>query len=373
MTLLGTSLHIVFNSVSFDNRVLKETRSLANAGYKVTILGIQENDELINETLSENLRIKRYKINSRPLPKSLPFQLIKYLELCLKMITYCVSKRPSHIHCHDLATLPIGALIRFLCSSKFIYDAHEHETQQHSGPATLRTRLAEKLESTLITYCDEVITVSEGIADDYALRYKIKKPTLIFNCPPTESVTKGTHLRDAFNIPKDTTLFIYQGALNPGRNIPLILDTFKNHLSSQQAIVFLGFGSFEKEIQDVAKTTPNIHFHTAVPGNQLIPYTASADCGLVLTEDISLSFKYSMPNKLFEYLMAEIPCIVSPLMDQSEYIKNQHVGIICDPVTPTSLANVILNFKNTYQNNIKKTKQIYCWETQEKRLLELYR
>jgi len=41
--------------------------------------------------------------------------------------------------------------------------------------------------------------------------------------------------------------------------------------------------------------------------------TASVDIGVSLIENLSTSYYYALPNKLFEYIMADVPVVVSNL------------------------------------------------------------
>lgn len=73
----------------------------------------------------------------------------------------------------------------------------------------------------------------------------------------------------------------------------------------------MGYGALQDEIINITKVYKNIFFQPAVPHN--IPdYTSSADVGISSLVDLSscLSYYYSLPNKIFEYLMAELPIIV---------------------------------------------------------------
>ena len=74
-----------------------------------------------------------------------------------------------------------------------------------------------------------------------------------------------------------------------------------------------------------------IHFLGAVNHNELLTYTASADIGLALIENISISYYYALPNKLFEYIMAGVPILSSNLPQMKKVIDDYQVGKYVDP------------------------------------------
>jgi glycosyltransferase involved in cell wall biosynthesis len=141
--------------------------------------------------------------------------------------------------------------------------------------------------------------------------------------------------------------------------------------------VFMGYGPLEKLIKSKAKNSKKIFFLPAVPPNEVLKYTASADYGFSLIEDICLSYKYCLPNKLFEYLMAEIPVIVSNLPEQKKIVEKYKVGVVVRENTPEGLREAVGEIlrldRDELVRNIKKVKKFFNWENQEKILLNVYR
>ena len=98
-------------------------------------------------------------------------------------------------------------------------------------------------------------------------------------------------------------------------------------------LVIIGSGEHEEYYKDLADKM-NLHsqvfFLGKVNQNELLSFTAAADVGLSLIENISLSYHYALPNKLFEYIMAEIPVIVSKLPQMVEIVMQYNVGEVVD-------------------------------------------
>jgi len=364
---------IVINNFINDNRVLKEAITLSN-DYNVTIVAVHE-DGLAEYENVDDVKIHRVKLKSRNWSKNKLIKLIKYIEL-----TYRVAKQYKNVnilHCNDLDALFIGWIIKqfFNKNIYIVYDAHEYETERNRMHG-LNKMIAKLLEKFLIKYVNKTLTVSNAIADEYVKMYDIRKPELVLNCPEYIEVSKKDIFRKTFNIAGDSIIFLYQGSLGPNRGVEVILEVFKKFKDNNKVIVFMGYGPLVELIETEAQDSKNIYYHNAVNRTVLIDYTASADFGISLIENSCLSHYYCLPNKMFEYIMAEIPVIVSNLPEMAKMVKENNIGYVAENDTLEALSKVIntINFKdiNIFKANLKKIKSIYNWEEQEKNLLHVY-
>jgi hypothetical protein len=57
----------------------------------------------------------------------------------------------------------------------------------------------------------------------------------------------------------------------------------------------------------------HIHFLEPVPQDVLLDWTTSADFGVIPYPPVDLNTRYCMPNKLFEYIQAELPVLANDL------------------------------------------------------------
>jgi len=366
---------IVLNNFTNDSRVLKENISLQNAGYSVGVVSLHESPLEEFEDI-QKIPVHRVKLKSRGWSKHKLVQLLKYIEFA-----YCVIRKykNSHIlHCNDLGALPIGVIIKkyFNRHISIVYDAHEYETEIY-GLNGLEKKLKQMLEKWMINYADKVITVSDSIANEYANMYNIEKPSLVLNTPPYKDIQKKDIFRETLGIKDEQAIFLYQGGLFSGRGLEVIIETFKQLVNDNNVIVFMGYGPLETFIKNVSKKYTNIYFHPAVFPDVLLEYTSSADFGISTIKDSCLSYRYCLPNKLFEYFMAGIPVIVSNLYEMKKIVQNYGVGIVSKENTVQGLEDAIKEVVKLNQddlnNNIQKVKKIYNWEEQEKMLLKVYK
>ena len=365
--------NLVFNSFVNDSRVRKTSISLSNNGYKVEVIAHLDKN-LKEEEREENFRVRRFSYLDRKITKN-KFKKIKvYLKYIRESISYC--KEADILHCNDLNTLPIGVIIKkfFNKQVKIVYDAHEYETERvHQGK--IEKKIVRVIEKKLLKYVDSVITVSNSIANEYVKLYGIKKPHLVFNTPNYKKVEKKDIFREKFNIAKDTIIFLYQGGVSKGRGILEFAELIKN--KKEVAYVIMGYGALEEDIKKFVEKHDNVFFHEAVSPKVLLDYTSSADIGVCIEENLCKSWDYALPNKMFEYYMADLPIIVSGLYEMKKFVRENDTGFILDDIFNKeefdSKFDTIIETYKSKQKNITRVKKIYNWEEQEKVLLNLYR
>lgn len=371
------ALHITLTNLLFESRVFKECQSLHSAlDLDLTVFGMHDPGLPLKET-KDFLEIVRFPLPTRSWPKRVPFQLIKFLECREKMIQAARKLRPDLVHVHSLEALPVGAGIARAMRIPLIYDAHELETEvegvRHN---VLFKRLRKYAENRYIRKADAVITVNESIAGVYTELYGINRPYVILNCPHVREPIKKDYFREYFSIPKNHYIFLYQGLLTTGRGLNQLLEAFTMLQNSPVHLVIMGYGPMEPLILNYTGKHQRIHYKEAVPPEELLAWTASADVGLCTIEDTSLSYYYCLPNKIFEYLMGGLPVLCSSLPELRSLVLNHRVGWVLEENTAEeikkSVEAIINENLNLLKDNSRKAASIYNWETQEKKLIDIY-
>ena len=374
MKLLSVDL-IVLNNFKNDSRVLKEAISLQNNGYDVKVIALHEDPLPESETVQE-IPVYRIKLKSRSWSKNKIVQLFKYIEFIYRCIKQY--KKTDILHCNDLNTLPIGVMIKKFINKnvKIVYDAHEYEINDKPNQNHYSIKIRYFIEKFLIQYADKVMTVSNGIADEYVRLYGIDKPALVLNTPPFQKIQKKNIFRETLRIKDEQIVFLYQGGLSQGRGIEILLDTFKMLQKTPYIIIFMGYGPLKTLIIEASEKYENIFYHPAVSPDVLLDYTSSADFGILFYENNCLNHYYCSPNKMFEYLMAELPIIVSDLYEMKKIVENENIGIVAAENTSEELKKAIKIIADLDQSillaNIRKLKTVYNWEVQEQHLVKLY-
>ena len=364
-------LFVSLSSLDNDTRILKSIRTLKKSNYTIESISNGTHKFFDFNNYNINYRAKRY----FGIPKIGKVYLwFKILRLLSKLNL----KEYSIIHCNDLNTLPIGYIIKKFYNKdvKIVYDAHEYETEIN-GLSGVQKSITKRIERFLIKHADAVICVSNAIAEEYVKLYSIKKPALVLNTPALTTIVKKDMFRETLGIAKEKTIFLYQGGLSRGRGIEILIDAFKQINDDKSVIVFMGYGVLAETIKNTSKEYDNIYFHEAVSPEVLLEYTSSADFGILFYENSCLNHYFCSPNKMFEYLMAELPVIVSNLYEMKRLVEDNNIGVVAKENTPTGLRESIeeatkLDSKEL-EVNIQRVRHIYNWEEQEKVLISLYK
>ena len=319
------NLHIVRNAVTYDSRVLKESRSLLESGLfsRLEVCGFDEVDS--ESELEDGRRIRLIALRSRALPKDLLSQSVKYLEWHARVVNLYRKETIGVIHCHDLEPLAIGAHLKQLTGARLVYDAHELESECH-GSRVFRKRLDAWMERRLIPFVDSMITVSPSILKWYEERFPRVSFHLVRNIPELPGDPEPLRpLRKSLEVPEDALLFLYIGGLTGGRGIETVLKAFQDSRIKHH-LAFIGSGALAALVQESSRSCPRIHLLERVSPDEILSYVAGADVGLCLIEDTCLSHRFCLPNKLFETLLAGIPVLASDLPDQAAIIRKHNAG-----------------------------------------------
>ncbi|QPL47221.1 glycosyltransferase family 4 protein [Halomonas sp. A40-4] len=367
-------VNLVLNSFINDSRVMKTSSTLLSIGHDVQVVALHEATLEEREKVSD-VRVHRIKLKSRGWSKNKLVQIIKLIEFVIRFIL--LYRKSDVLHCNDLNGLFVGVFCK-LTRPKIvlIYDSHEFAINDVPNQAKFSIGLKKWLEGSLIKFAHSVITVSDSIANEYSHLYNIPKPHLVLNCPAYYNQPKLNLFREKFDIRIDQTIFLYQGALSKGRGIELLLETFSNLDSDENVLICMGYGSLEQLIQHQARDNNTIFFHPAVTPEALLNYTSSADYGISFIEDSCLSYRYCLPNKVFEYLMSGLPVLTSNLFEMKRLVETESVGIVAESNTVEGFRQAIMDSLaqdySAIQENVFEASKKYCWEEQEKVLKEIY-
>ena len=379
------SVHVFWDSIENASRLMKETSSMLKLGLvdKIHIYGIGKSHLDRVSVVNENCVIYRSPI--LVIPKFLSrffflkriFSLFNFLLFHLYVLIKVTIVKPQYISCHNLMLLPLSKWCKGITGSVFIYEPHELETER-TGLVGRAKRISAWIEHKYIYSADKVLTVCKPIEDWYRSRYNLNNVYTLRNIPlnplKTKEFKRTKLLRSEFNIPDEHIVFIYQGVLDPARGIVELVELFKS-ISNDKHLVLMGYGRSAEWI--IENSCENIHYMPAVPVEKIIEYTSSADVGLIfINHKVSLSYKYSLPNKFFEYLMAGLPVIVSNNLSYlSDIINENKLGWVY-PTQSNELKDKINNLSKLEINALKDNISLYSsqndWKLEESKLLDLY-
>lgn len=332
-------LHISNTDIGVDARIRKELKALCELqDVQVTALGVPE----INDSGNMGLEGAQYyllRLQSRRLklfPRAVRY-FCELIEFTVKAVRAGWPIRPRIVHCHGAFSLPAGWILKWALGCRLVYDAHELESRKNAQNAILSCATL-RIEKFCWRQVDLLVSVSHSIIDWYTQNLGLKPSVLVLNSPvvaedPTPSVGAqecGKYFHEKYGIPAGHLVFVYLGILSPGRGIEMCLAAFAAGPRNAH-VVFIGYGRLETVIAAYAVRHPNVHIHHAVPHDHVVPLVRSADYGLCLVENVSLSDYFCLPNKLFEYAFARVPVLASDFPEIRRVVDEYSLGVCCAP------------------------------------------
>ena len=330
---------LLHKSVEHDGRVRREARALSEAGHRVEVVHLPP--WLPGPALPE----ESFSVTPATLPRSrrLPLKLHRLAE-AVNMARLARRSRPDAVHAHDVAMLIPAWIAAKLSRARLVYDSHELATgvPYRSRPWALLVIAIERL---LVPRCDLVVTVSGGIADQLAERYSLRaRPVVIRNvCDlPPPGAAPATDLRRELGI-GETPLVLHQGAVAPHRGCETLVRATAE--LDDAHLLFLGAeGPFANRLQRLAVDLgldDRVHFRPPVPLVSLLSYTAQANVGVSLLEATCENHRLALPNKVFEYMAAGVPVVVSALPELERFLSEHPIGCTVDPRNPSAVARAL--------------------------------
>ena len=369
--------HVYPSTLEHESRMLRITDALAQSGQfsAIEMVGISGDGLSERELLDSKRQIVRLLPVWTTKSKSGWSKVMRLTEWSLRVYLYFRNRPVVCVNAHSLAALPVCAAISRRHNALLIYDPHELETESIASLG-VRKVFAKIVERLLVHRCDAVFVVSDSIADWYEARYGIARPVVIRNFTGSQAITSGDReqLRSRLRLRSDAVTFIYQGAMMQGRGVERLLRVFAK--LPQHDLLMLGDGPLTSLSGGAGTDFPNIRHHPAVEPEVVLDYTQCADVGLCLTEPVCLSYAYSLPNKLFEYLAAGLPIVISDLPEQAQFVAARLCGWITQS-DDESLLKLLASI--THQTLAKRRLAALraasecSWSNEAERMLDVYR
>jgi len=361
-----------------DSGVHKKAVSLNRHGYRVKVFVLQGRTPKPNQRL-ESYEVVRIRLRLRKLlPRHLVFFYLKYLEFLWNAFRALSRKRFDVVHCNDLETLPVGVLLKRIYGVRLVYVSDELNTEVVDlNPVS--KGIWKSVEAFCIRSADAVFTVNESISVWLSERYPIPRPEILHNVPYHRTSRGKKDLRRMFGIPPDTKLLLYQGSMHPSRGVLTLLRILPQ--IENAALIIIGDKNQFMELVDRhrAATPENVHVIDFVPYRELPAYTAGADIGLYLLENSCLNYYYSLPNKLFEFLSAGLPVVVSDFPEHRRIVAGHHCGYLVDEKSDEDIIRKIKllmqdgrAYREMSRNARRITREIFNWEKEEKKMITVY-
>jgi glycosyltransferase involved in cell wall biosynthesis len=363
--------YFILNSFDVDSRARLEVETIRKMGHEVEIIVTK------GASSREYLGCPIHRIGQWRWPS----RKIRFIQYNLAAALIGMRLKAEIYHAVDLDTLAAAFWAGRKTGGRVIYEARELYTELEPLRGRNLVRLFwENLERRLISEVDAVVTINESIAMELCKRYGIEQPPVIRNVARAPKSLKKRNLKEEFGIPGSHKILIYQGVLRRGQGLSTQLDILR--FLDGVSMILIGDGPMEMVLKERASRLGlerRVIFAGRVAPDELLNYAASADAGMLLMEDVALNNRLALPQKLFQYLSAGIPQIVSAMPEISRFVREQETGIVVDSKDPVGAAAEIAAFITDSERygrtreNCRKSAIINNWETESAKWIEIYK
>lgn len=362
----------VVSDLVTDQRVHRTALALHSKGLIVTLVGRQMRSSL--QIPERPYQTKRFKLGFESGP-------LFYAFYNIRLFFFLLFSKADILVTNDLDTLLPNFIISRLKKSVLFYDSHEYFTEVPELVARPHIRnFWLSIEKFVFPKLKNVFTVNESIASIYTEKYKV--PVSVVRNLPFRSVSKFSSVtRDGLGLPIDKKIFLFQGAgINIDRGAEEAIEAIAK--TENAALLFIGGGDVLSQLKEKVKAmkiADKVFFLPKQPMEILYQYTSLADFGLTLDKDTNLNYRFSLPNKLFDYIQAGLPVLASDLPEVRKIIDQYKIGKIAPS---TSVTDIVATMKQMisddhqfvlWKENLKIAASELCWENEEKKLLQIFK
>lgn len=367
---MARAIVCVTNDLYTDQRVNKVCVVLMEQGYDVLLVGRK--------------RRKSPAMNDRPYKTHRMRLLFEkgalfYAFFNIRLFLFLLVRKATLIVSNDLDTLLACYTAKKLkLNTRIVYDSHEYFTEVPELINRPRIqRVWERIEKRIFPKLETVYTVNQSIAALYKEKYN-KEIRVIRNISPQWQPT-SIETKKELGIPENKPLIIIQGAgINVDRGAEEAVEAM---LHVDAVLLIVGDGDVVPELKRRSKELSlqeKVLFFKKQPYERMMNYTWYADIGLTLDKPTSLNYKYSLPNKVFDYIHTRTAVIATEIIEVANVVRGHEVGIILNDLNPQSLAtaiNSLINHPdrlNQFKTNCEKAALTENWEHEKLILQEIY-
>ena len=356
-------------NINYDTRCKNLYDTLSTNNFDVEFIGF---DWMTNGFVETQGDISIFKLKKGFLSLSFYLKFIWHLKLKL------FSTKATIIFAEDIYTLPFAVIFGKLKRAKIYYDSRE----LFGYLAGLKEKKIKQLfwkltEKIFIKKADYVMVTGPMDGEFLIKEYGINNLILLRNLPRYYKPELKLDLHSHLQIHKSKKIILYQGVLLKGRGIEKVYSVLSE--LSDHVFVIAGSGEYEEHYQNLAEQMnliDQVFFLGKLTQEDLPQVTASVDIGVSLIENLSVSYYYALPNKLFEYIMAEVPVITSNLPQMKEIVEKYDVGFAVDINNKAELIDALKKlaedsrFYENKKQNCHIASQELNWEKEVTNLLK---
>jgi glycosyltransferase involved in cell wall biosynthesis len=282
--------------------------------------------------------------------------------------------RPRLVIANDWPALVVAAAFKEKTGALIHYDSHEFATVQFDESPWWRLvykPMVAHLEGATIGAADTISTIGPGLAQALASHYRLEvRPSVVRNIPNRIELSAKTHTPWPLRL-------LYHGHVLPNRGLEALIDSVSmwqhSHRLTIRGRAHAAYLGALKRRASATGRPDLIVFEDAVPPEQVMPLAAAtADVGVFFSPLGTYQRRFTLPNKLFEYIGAGLATAVSPGPDLKAIVEDNKLGVISRDTSARSLAEAINGLTPANVSDFKAAARaaadVFCWEREQQAL-----
>ena len=380
----------------WDFRVSKEVPVLVSGGHEVSVLCWSEPGEAAVEE-SLGARVERMQHGKRA---------DRFTNLILKMTGYrwhpiwtrrikrfIRENRIQALHTHDLRPALIGCRIAKKQGLPVVVDLHDdYPTMNACAVRTLSARLfnsiekIDRVQGKVVKMSDRVVVPCIGFMELFPKRYGIPpdKMVLVPNYQDLASLVEPDKVEPIGADPGYFTVTFVGSVGTPGRGVQVAVEAMPHVLERMPdaRLVIVGDGSYLPELKQLSARLgvhDRVQFAGWVDFSQVQGYIAASDvCIITFLKEI-VQYNYGNPHKLFQYMAARKPILVSDCYETSRHVVESGAGLVYDSSDPHDFAAKLYEMRSKEmrdemaEKGYRAVMERYNFESLSDRILAMYR
>lgn len=342
--------------LSTNPRLVKEADALAATGYAVSIVSarfIPWADEADSEFASRPWTVRRVAFGpiagrvrhvAQSLRRRAGLLAYKLLGCCAELALHPVIPALTRAACavpadlyiaHNLAALPAAYRAARRHGAKLGFDAEDfHSGELNDTPKNaLRLRLTREIERRYLSRCNYLTAASPGIARAYADAYDVEEPLVILNVFPKSDAPAAPTSRGTAQ--PSPSLYWFSQTIGPDRGLETVVEAIG--LSRSRPTLFLrgnpspGYPQQLSELAAKCGVAGCVRTLPPAPPGEMVRLAAEYDVGIASEPGHTPNNGLALSNKLFTYLLAGVPALVSDTSAQAAIAAEMSEAMLVYP------------------------------------------
>jgi hypothetical protein len=292
-----------------------------------------------------------------------------------RMMRAVRSLQPDLVHFHDPELIPIGLRLK-RAGLRVVYDAHEDLPRQilakywvHPLVRPLASRIVERLEDFAALRFDAIVAANPLARQRFE---RLGANTVgICNYPILGELTREVAWES-----RDVSV-CYVGNITRTRGIGTLITAMPQTGAQIDLVGPWGEPGLREEMRRLPGWAQVVE-HGFLHRNAIAKVMANCRVGLV-TLLPTPAYLEALPVKLFEYMDAGLPVVVSNFPIWREIVEKADCGLLVNPEDPSSIAQAIIRLlsddslaQRFGENGRRAVREQYNWRQEAKKLLSLY-